>query len=130
MRCRIVQNWNRLGTYTANAFSLHTLSQIVQQMANKLLHVLFPYKVSKITQHLKKKYTYLVFQIVDDLVQCPRGWVKVNPMKKTSSTHNISTRIRFYYSKLSLILYFSNRDLNNIKTSNFLCEQCQVELFS
>ena len=62
VRCRIVQNWNRLGTYTANAFSLHTLSQIVQQMANKLLHVLFPYKVSKITQHRKKTTPILSFK--------------------------------------------------------------------
>ena len=62
VRCTIVQNWNRLGTYTANAFSLHTLSQIVQQMANKLLHVLFPYKVSKITQHRKKTTPILSFK--------------------------------------------------------------------
>ena len=62
VRCRIVQNWNRLGTYTANAFSLHTLSQIVQQMANKLLHVLFPYKVSKITQHRKNTTPILSFK--------------------------------------------------------------------
>ena len=30
-RCRIVQNWNRLGSYTANAFSLYTLSQIISK---------------------------------------------------------------------------------------------------
>ena len=62
VRCIIVQNWNRLGTYTANAFSLHTLSQIVQQMANKLLHVLFPYKVSKITQDRKNTTPILSFK--------------------------------------------------------------------
>ena len=62
VRCRIVQNWNRLGTYTANTFSLHTLSQIVQQMANKLLHVLFPYKVSKITQDRKNTTPILSFK--------------------------------------------------------------------
>ena len=31
VRCRIVENWNRLGSYTANAFSLYTLSQIISK---------------------------------------------------------------------------------------------------
>ena len=44
------------------AFSLHTLSQIVQQMTNKLLHVLFPYKVSKITQDRKNTTPILSFK--------------------------------------------------------------------
>ena len=50
VRCRIVQNWNRLGSYSKRIFLVHIITNN-QQMANKLLHVLFPYKVSKITQH-------------------------------------------------------------------------------
>ena len=52
--------------YSKHIFLVHIITNN-QQMANKLLHVLFPYKVSKIT--LKINYTYLVFQIVDDFVQ-------------------------------------------------------------
>ena len=48
--------------YSKRIFLVHIITNN-QQMANKLLHVLFPYKVSKIN------YTYLVFQIVDDFVQ-------------------------------------------------------------
>ena len=36
--------------YSKRIFLVHIITNN-QQMANKLLHVLFPYKVSKITQH-------------------------------------------------------------------------------
>ena len=36
--------------YSKRIFLVHVITNN-QQMANKLLHVLFPYKVSKITQH-------------------------------------------------------------------------------
>ena len=36
--------------YSKRFFFVHIITNN-QQMANKLLHVLFPYKVSKITQH-------------------------------------------------------------------------------
>ena len=40
-----------LGSYTCKRIFLVHIITNNQQMANKLLHVLFPYKVSKITQH-------------------------------------------------------------------------------
>ena len=55
--------------YSKRIFLVHIITNN-QQMANKLLHVLFPYKVSKNNTAPKINYTYLVFQIVDDLVQC------------------------------------------------------------
>ena len=62
VRCRIGTELEQIGIIYSKAFSLHTLSQIVQQMANKLLHVLFPYKVSKITQHRKNTTPILSFK--------------------------------------------------------------------
>ena len=51
VRCRIVQNWNRMGAYIhKRILPVHLITNI-QQMTNKLLHLLFPYKVSNITQH-------------------------------------------------------------------------------
>ena len=68
VRCRIGTELEQIGIiYSKRIFLVHIITNN-QQMANNLLHVLFPYKVSKITQH-RKNYTYLVFQIVDDLVQ-------------------------------------------------------------
>ena len=55
-------------TYSKRILLVHIITNN-QQMANKLLHVLFPYKNIENNTALKIKYTYLVFQIVDDFVQ-------------------------------------------------------------
>ena len=48
-----------LGSYTRKRiFPVHIVTNN-QQMGNKLWHVLFPYKVSNITQDFKKNGTYL-----------------------------------------------------------------------
>ena len=64
--CCAMQNSTELeqigNIYSKRIFLVHIITNN-QQMANKLLHVLFPYTAPKIN------YTYLVFQIVDDLVQ-------------------------------------------------------------
>ena len=52
--CCAMQNSTELeqigNIYSKRIFLVHIITNN-QQMANKLLHVLFPYKVSKITQH-------------------------------------------------------------------------------
>ena len=54
--CCAMQNSSELeqigNIYSKRIFLVHIITNN-QQMANKLLHVLFPYKVSKITQHRK-----------------------------------------------------------------------------
>ena len=54
--CYVVQystELEQLGIiYSKRILPVHIITNN-QQMANKLLHVLFPYKVSKITQHSK-----------------------------------------------------------------------------
>ena len=53
VRCRIGTELEHIGIiYSKRIFLVHIITNN-QQMANKLLHVLFPYKVSKITQHRK-----------------------------------------------------------------------------
>ena len=59
MRFSIGQHWNNLGTYTHKRILPVYIIINNLQMDNKLLHVLFPYKVSNITQDFKKKRTYL-----------------------------------------------------------------------
>ena len=59
MRFSIGQHWNNLGTYThKRILPVHIIINNLQ-MGNMLLHVLFPYKVSNITQDFKKNGTYL-----------------------------------------------------------------------
>ena len=52
--CCVMQNSTELEQigiiYSKRIFLVHIITNN-QQMATKLLHVLFPYKVSKITQH-------------------------------------------------------------------------------
>ena len=53
VRCRIGTELEQIGIiYSQRIFLVHIITNN-QQMANKLSHVLFPYKVSKITQHRK-----------------------------------------------------------------------------
>ena len=59
MRFSIGQHWNNLGTYTHKRILPVYIIINNLQMGNKLLHVLFSYKVSNITQDLKKNGTYL-----------------------------------------------------------------------
>ena len=59
MRFSIGQHWNNLGTYTHKRILPVYIIINNLQMGNKLLHVLFPYKVSNITQDFKKNGTYL-----------------------------------------------------------------------
>ena len=54
--------------YSKRIFLVHIITNY-QQMANKLLHVLLPYKVSKITQDSHKNYTYLEIRKEDHFLQ-------------------------------------------------------------
>ena len=54
MRFSIGQHWNNLGTYTHKGILPVNIIINNLQMGNMLLHVLFPYNVSNITQDFKK----------------------------------------------------------------------------